>query len=265
MSIFRSRDGLSLSQYRAIEKVSSKPDETKAQYRLHLQNGKTRDYKVKFEGNRAVSASARGNFWWKYHHEYEEREEAGILYQLNHEEIKNSPCVIDVSSDSSRPLPLTKDEWVSRANLPVNVSNPALTLVLDLDDTLMSKKLTATFNKESSVFEGRYFNHKAMQQISAFQKRGHKVAVLTSATYPFKDVANAFSDFNVGLENARYFDLNHKARKGLFKPDFLDKYAFDESCLYVDDKNLNQSDSTHFHHATVIQPFPELLIEPPNT
>ncbi|RYV02050.1 hypothetical protein SOPP22_10760 [Shewanella sp. OPT22] len=256
---------LNIREFAGLEKVSSDPENRAAVFRLHKQSGTTYDFDVSFSTEQLIKATEAKIV--KAHKRFlkdsTDRDRATrIVQHINHPDWQLNPyttCIVDTSVSYKGEEPKTISDWIIRANEDVSIDNPPLTLILDLDDTVLSKNKSCSFDTLDSLHGGTYFNLTAMKQISAFQKRGHKIKVLTNSQYLFRRIESAFSRYGVTLEKKNYFNVESKARNGLSKGDFLDKYSFNKSCLHVDDLTSNESRKTHFYHVTGASPFPELI------
>ena len=256
--------GLSYQTFQTIEKISPAGKNGLTRVRLHKQSGKIRDYSVRYRGKVATQVKSN-SFWRNFWHELTEYYRCScIVSHLNHLPLYDGPCVIDVSSGYSRPYPSDNKEWLQRANQHVSRQNPRLTLLLDLDKTLLSSSKSTVFDVPSSKNDRVFFNSRALKQLSAFQKRGHRIMVISNAFYPYSAVAEEFRKYDVDLSEEFYFNHAHQARFGMRKQKFISKYAFDKSCLLVDDLVTNRSKKTLFHQAREESPFPE-LVEPKPT
>ena len=260
--MFENGISLNCSIYRALEQLTCPTNNQTAKFRLHKVNGKNSDYLVTFHRQRATSADSC-SLWrkfWCYDSEAACCE--GIINAVNNKNENDEICFINVASHYSVETPMNNTQWLERANLDVSNTNPQLTLLLDLDDTMFSQYKTDnfTFAYYSSHTRTVYINTDAMMKVAAFKNRGHRVMVVTDATYSFKCIKVAFEHFGIKLNEDYYFNSVHSAKHGMLKRDFISCYAFDKSCLLVDDVDENRSFSTHFYHAVGPRPFPDLLI-----
>ncbi|MBE8167277.1 MAG: hypothetical protein HAW66_02755 [Shewanella sp.] len=253
----------SKTSFRALEQLTTRRSEDSSViFRLHKMNGKTQDYQVSYHEGRAVECK-RNKGWHSY---FTSRKEAikqmSLVHFLNQKDTLNVPCVIKVTNDYDAKFPKNKNEWLDKANDFVSKENPALTLLLDLDDTLFSLTKTPHFTFKLNMnivnIPNHFVNKDAMEKIAAFQRRHHRIKVITNANYPYINIAGFFKYFNITLPEADYFNRDHPARCKLTKQEFIERYAFNKSCLLVDDKLKNGSRSTHFHHAYWLAPFPDL-------
>ncbi len=97
-----------------------------------------------------------------------------------------------------------------------------------------------------------------MNNVKALQGRGHKVIILTRATYSFVSVTEAFVRRGVQINRLDYYNRKHRIKaKVRRKCEFIDMFkTFDKRCLHVDNLLTCESSSTHFYHAWASAPFP---------
>ncbi|MCL1078462.1 hypothetical protein D5R81_11060 [Parashewanella spongiae] len=253
---------LSCLSYRTLERINELPDKSAIIYRLHKMNGKTQDYRVNFQEGIAVDCIRHRGWHSHCTSNKEALKQMAIMHYLNVPADTTGPCLINVKSDYNVTVPKNKAQWLARANLMVSSTNPAVTLLLDLDNTMFSLNPSKQFNLEFPLklnrFSTLFVNEDSMKRVVAFQQRNHHIKVITDADYEYAIIAPLFSHFGITLHNTDYFNRNHQAMEQLTKHEFIKRYAFDKSCLLVDDQLRNRCPNIHFHHANALTPFPQL-------
>ncbi|WP_133405825.1 hypothetical protein [Parashewanella tropica] len=176
------------------------------------------------------------------------------------------PSISESKQASVKPhYPRNSERWLRRAHHSVSPQNPALTLLLDLDETsfvafefqYQLKAFLAKntrFTEESAItcpHKGEtvlFFiavDAKALRAVSKFQQRGHKVAIVTAGCYLFDAVANLFSSYGVTLSEDLYFNRSHLPH--LNKAKFInEKLMAKNDCLLIDDLEENRPQKAFF-------------------
>ena len=197
--------------------------------------------------------------------------DAPLLPRQNHQGFVGAVNLrtLPIASDDQVKFPISTPEWIKCASMPVSDKNPALTLMLDLDETIIllgNKKNPFTQVHPLDIFYQQtlkkydvYFAPTYFQQVRTVQKNGHKIKVITSGYYTFKPVQALFARNAVHLLEANYF--NHQemeqAMSGYaisIKKSFIESNdEFDNGCLLVDDKIQNKPANIHFYHCNAYQ------------
>ncbi|MCL1076782.1 hypothetical protein D5R81_01480 [Parashewanella spongiae] len=158
--------------------------------------------------------------------------------------------------------PETKEEWLERAALFVSDINPPLTMILDLDETLLSLgKAYGRFNEEFVTQNGRltfYYDYKALREVAAIQSKGHKILVMTHATYSYSEIKFLFYTVGIELKQAEYFNAPYFKGFDTAKADFLDDAGFKHESMLFDDQKYNKPNDCHFYLISKGEPFPTL-------
>lgn len=265
---------MSCDNFNAIEELEPAPnieEEGLQKVRLHPRSGRASDFTVHYntqgKATHAWSCSALKRFMSCC--TVQAQMSMGICMYLNDKADNSGPCHLNLSTRSDLPSPQSIREWLACAQLPVSASNKALTLIVDLDNTLLFSNPSPIPQRFSNKHELSFamtgsFYTDAMLQIKAFQKLGHNVLVLTDADYPETYISAAFKHYGIELGVHRYINRDSNLRRTTkaegydSKTAFLKRYGSGKHCLMVDDLLSNKSSKTHFYHVTPSSHFPEL-------
>ncbi len=176
---------------------------------------------------------------------------------------------LSITSKKQVKYPIDATAWIKCASMAVSDKNPALTLILDLDDTMILLNQTIvpftqvhpltfldySINKEYDA----YFAPTHFYQARTVQNNGHKIKVFTSGYYTFKPVQALFARNGIYLSEGNYFNRQkmEQAISGYaisIKKSFIESNdEFDHSYLLVDDTIENKPANVHFYHCNAYQ------------
>ncbi|WP_204999298.1 hypothetical protein [Parashewanella hymeniacidonis] len=86
--------------------------------------------------------------------------------------------------------PCTIDEWIQKSNAKVDDTNPPVTLLLDLDETIISQDNPLSLHS-LQVFVNDlafYVDLDAIEAIKRIVNNGHNLKIITDAGYSYDDV-----------------------------------------------------------------------------
>ncbi|MCL1078079.1 hypothetical protein D5R81_08620 [Parashewanella spongiae] len=155
--------------------------------------------------------------------------------------------------------------WLAKARLRVSESNPPLTLLLDLDETVIfygsaHRRFNKAFKLLSEEHRGGtvYFDPKAMENLLAFQSNGHEIMIITQGGYLYSDIKMLFATQGIFIEDDAYYNKVDIGSKHGDKKYYIDRHEFNHETLLIDDKMHNEPTYTHFLLSGPTIPFPSL-------
>lgn len=172
--------------------------------------------------------------------------------------------------------------WFCRAAKPVSKDNPAVTLLLDLDETILLlvvnnhfKDIRRTCHKFSKLINSPlppflcYSDPNVFSTIKAFCDKGHKLIVVTTAIYDYSNVQKIFKEMgDLTLTKDQYYnrtdmfaknpDLDKNQHYFTLKPVFIDRICqqFQPDVMLFDDQISNRPKNCLFRLADPTKPFP---------
>ncbi len=174
-------------------------------------------------------------------------------------------CIQRNNNDESR-IPETSIEWIVHAAEKASIHNPELTLLLDLDETVVhyGTNPLGRFNKpfkftKSFTEKTIYYDADALRQVKLLQKRGHKVVVITNAPYLKEDVTELFKKVEIKLDQKNFYNRNTEGRNRKDKASYIRFLKYGRRSLLIDDIASNCPSSVHYAQATLSR-FPELTL-----
>ena len=174
--------------------------------------------------------------------------------------IKEQQNYIKTNQDSSLmyTYPSNSKQWLEQTSVEVSATNRPKTLLLDLDGTVLSfDKPYHRFTQKISVNEYNFFiDPDALNELKAFQQRGHHIIVITEASYQFQEVETIFKTFGVTLAEECYISRPEVIVAGKGKRRFINNMEFGPESLLIDDKEKNKPKNAHFIQILPDQPFP---------
>ncbi|MBE8167500.1 MAG: hypothetical protein HAW66_03930 [Shewanella sp.] len=145
--------------------------------------------------------------------------------------------------EQSQLIAMTSKKWVTQVRLPVQDGNPMMTLILDLDKTLLSYgkqvgRMKAFYQlKHHSCKDVAFYDPIALDDISLAQHRGHRVIVMTLANYNFFDIRNLLAERNIDLEFYNYYNRNNLNPEIInAKVNAIEDLKFGAEAMFFDDK-----------------------------
>lgn len=167
----------------------------------------------------------------------------------------------DIDGDSSQ-WPRTSQQWLSKVSKPVSTNNRALTALIDLDGLVINGDRTSKFNRAFTYScHGQtltwYYDPKALEFFRRIQCLGHKLCVVTTASYFFERVNALFRLVGIKLPAGNYFNqttmLQHVIRD---KARLIERLGFGANALLFDDVTENFPIQAHFQWVKAEQEFP---------
>ncbi|RLV58888.1 hypothetical protein D5018_14890 [Parashewanella curva] len=159
--------------------------------------------------------------------------------------------------------PKTTEEWLSCFQKPVSRTNPPLTLLLDIDKTVMISGMEPVGRFKNKIeldllfydchwqTDTFYYDRKAILAATQGQVKGHNVVILTWGTYELKELLPLFKLHLLTVDKRSFYNnesmFGYDTKKGFIE---CHREEFDKSCLLIDDDESNQASNIHFLHCT---------------
>lgn len=174
-----------------------------------------------------------------------------------------------------------KIDWFINAFQASNATGKQVTIVADLDETLLAElsRLEEDGNPEkfsqsieqALVLNSENFYFKAdpnaFAQLKLLQERGHKIMVVTCGNYQFEYIQRLFQQFGVELIEENYHNRSNLEACGFSaeqKPEYIDSKPdiFNRDCMLFDNMEENEPDGNClFFHIDLENPFPNFETE----
>ncbi len=155
--------------------------------------------------------------------------------------------------------PSNIEEWIHKSKTIVSDTNSAVTLLLDLDETILSVDDALGQNSGLVSVYGFdcYVDLDALKVIKQISDNGHKLKVVTDANYSYVEIHALFGLFGITLPQSRYVNIDNTSRSRYqSKANYIDSLDLKRDALLIDDQKRNTPYGTLYLERVLEGAFP---------